>query len=136
MAGENGVFVTEHLKHMIRKYAADPTAFFSNGHINKKHADKLIGDFIDANPKSKVRSGQARILGTRRTVCDIIVDTCFQADIPEGGVPKAYLLGKQYPDLPPEAIDAAYAFLMCNHDRVAKDCQASFGHALPKDLYS
>ncbi|MBW3002445.1 DUF433 domain-containing protein [Candidatus Woesearchaeota archaeon] len=137
MASNNGVFITDHLKHMIRKYAANPDAFFLNGdgNINLAHIDRLIGQFIDTNPKSNVRSGQARIRGTRRTVCDIIVDTWFQAEIPEGGVPKAYLLGQQYPDLPPEAIDAAYAFLMRNHDRIARECETSFGHALPKDLY-
>ena len=130
MIENNGVFLTTRLRQMIRKYAKNPDLFFSNGGVNNEYIDRLINQYIEILPER--RKGQACIKGTRAAVCDIITDTWHLANS------KNYLLRELYaPILTNETIDAAYAFLMRSHDKVAKDfCECNNSKALPKDLYS
>lgn len=130
MVGENGYFVTEKVKEMIRKYADKPESFFKeNGKVNEEYLDKMIEKWIDINPN--ICFGRARIKDIRITVCDIITDTHGME------APKQYVLEKMYaPPFPKEGIDAAYAFLMKNLKKVEEDFQSCFGHIPPKDLYA
>lgn len=128
--GENGLFITERLKEMIKRYAKNPDIFFRNGNINEEYIDKLIKEHVEIVPGR--RSGKACVRGTRIAIIDIIADTWAL------GNPREYLLNKMYGGrVSAEAIDAAYAFLMRFHDKVAKDAPGLFfDGALPKDLYS
>ncbi len=128
MTGNNGVFLTTRLRQMIKQYAKNPDLFFSNGGVNNEYIDRLIANYIENHPTR--RSGKTCIKGTRATACEIVADTWSL------GNPKEFLLKEMYSIIPPEAIDAAYAFLMRFHDKVNKDYTDWCGHSLPKGLYS
>ena len=78
----------------------------------------------------KFKDGRACIRGTPVSVCEIIGDTMslrvpkdFKEEILYGGI------------IPREAVDAAYAFLIKNHDKVVKDFEEMYGGGFPQDLY-
>ncbi len=128
MVGENGYFVSERLKEMIRKYADKPELFFTeDGKVNNEYIDKIVAEHIDFAPDT--RGGRTCIKETRATVCEIIADTLAL------GNPKDFLLKHMYFIIPPEAIDAAFAFLMVQKEKVEEDYLSFFEYTLPKDLY-
>ncbi|HLF55144.1 MAG TPA: hypothetical protein VI612_05500 [Candidatus Nanoarchaeia archaeon] len=123
----NGLFVSDRLREMVRKYAANPNRFFSNGHISETALDTVIASQIAVDPQFK--DGRACIIGTPVMVCEIVGDT-LSLRKPVGF--ERYIYGGI---IPPEAIDAAYAFLMRNHDKVVRDFEDTYGSPVPQDLY-
>jgi len=127
MVATQALFVTEHLKEMITRYAKNPAQISPNGIATKPYLEKLVAKHIEITPD--VRNGKACIRGTRIAVCDIVGDTWSLENNREQ-------VFATYANMVPEdAVDAAYAFLMLNHDKVAEDFRECYGAPLPKELY-
>ncbi len=123
------LFVSNRLKEMIRKYAARPERFFSDGQVDERELEDLVTKHISID--SKFKDGRACIKGTSIMVCDIISYTW------SCGNPRDYILNDIYRGLLfEEALDAAFAFLMRMHNKTADDYNQSFKRlSLPQVLY-
>lgn len=128
MVKAEDVVLTDRVQRMIRQYAARPELFFSGEQVDIDRLKSLVARWIEIDPLR--RGGKACIKGTRIAVCDIIADTHTLSNPPEFIRQQAYS-----PPLPEDEIDAAFAFLILNRDKVNEDYKKAFGYDLPEDLY-
>ncbi len=120
------ISVSMKLQEMARKYAEVPSLFLNEP--DEFTLSQLVEEFVEV--RDGVRCGKAVIKGTRIAVCDIIADTWSLAN------PKNFFVKFYVPPLDPRAVDAAYAFLLLQPEKLKKDYEECFSYlTFPKDLY-
>jgi len=114
------------LQEMVKKYASAPALFLELE--DDSSLVRLVEEFVEV--REGVRCGKAVIKGTRIAVCDIIADTWSL------GNHKNFFKTFYVPLLDQKALDAAYAFLLLQPEKVKKDYEDCFSYlTFPKDLY-